>query len=60
MPRMMVGLVNHFHHKSNANANDEVVSADLDEALRCINNADEVLAEADAELAQVEADLVEA
>jgi len=37
-----------------------VVSADLNEALRCINNADEVLAEADAELALVEADLVEA
>lgn len=46
MPRMMVGLVNPFHQKSNANANetDAGLEALLAEAANCMNNADEVLA----------------
>lgn len=46
------------HQNSNANAN-EVEGNDLAEALRCINDADAVLAEVELELAPV-ADLVEA
>lgn len=43
---MMVGLVNPFHQKSNANANetDAGLEALLAEAANCMNNADEVLA----------------
>lgn len=59
MPRMTVGLVSYKStvKTSNANAND-LEGAALNEALRCINDPDTVIAEADAQLAQEDADLV--
>ena len=48
MPRMMVGLVNHVHQTSNAEANDTdgALDALLAQAADIMNNADAVLRDA--------------
>lgn len=51
MHRMIVGRFNKVNQKSNANANEINIEALLAEADFCINNADEILARSEMELA---------